>query len=72
MVSTPGFEASHIGGRRMLSQLPHPSSITFITIYLISPDAELLSECSIDGLERDYQKYNVLSTEDLTRHFTTM
>ena len=23
----------------------------------------------IEGLEREYQKYNVLSTEDLTRHF---
>ena len=30
---------------------------------LISADAELLSECSIEGLEWEYQKYNVLSTE---------
>ena len=61
MVSTPGFEAGHIGGRRMLSQLSHPSSVTFITIYLSLADAELLSECSIEELEREYQKYNVLS-----------
>ena len=30
---------------------------------LISADAELLSDCSIEGLEWEYQKYNVLSTE---------
>ena len=42
--------------------------ICFI-IYLSSADAELLAECSIEGLEREYQKYNILSTEDLTRHF---
>ena len=39
---------------------------------MISANAELLSECSIGrGLEQEYQKYNVLSTEDLTRHFFT-
>ena len=40
--------------------------------YLISVYVELLSECSIEGLEREYRKYNVLSTDDLTRHFNTM
>ena len=38
---------------------------------LVAADAELMSGFSI-GLEREYQKYNVLSTEDLTRHFLTM
>ena len=40
--------------------------------YFISVDVELLSECLIEGLEREYRKYNVLSTDDLTRHFNTM
>lgn len=40
--------------------------------YLIAVDVELLSECSTEGLEREYRKYNVLSTDDLSRHFITM
>ena len=40
--------------------------------YLIAVDVELLSESSIEGLEREYRKYNVLSTDDLTRHFITV
>ena len=30
-----------------------------LPLYSISADAKLLSECSIEGLEREYQKYNV-------------
>ena len=46
-------------------------SYVHILLCLISADADLLSEYLIKGLEQEYQKYNVLSTEDLTRHFIT-
>ena len=30
------------------------------------------AECLIEVLEQEYPKYNVLSTEDLSRHFITI